>query len=389
MNQVPESTRLHIAFVCHGSMGGSGVVARQLASARVARGHRAWVLTSRHDEHPSPAGVQTIHVQTPDYPVLDHPPVALAMASALLSLHNDVGLHLVHVHYALPWSVSAWLAQQMSGGAFRVIHTLHGTDVTGIGGDPAYAPTLRHVLQQADGITTPSQSLRQDVARTFGPSVGGRTSVIANGVDTSRFFPVADDARAALRRRLWPGGDPDDKWLIHISNFRPVKQVSLVIDTFVSVVATCPARLILVGDGPERESAEQRIAGRGLSDRVLWIPGVADTTPCLQAADVFLLPSRTESFGLAALEAMACGVPVVAFRVGGIPEVVPDGVCGRLLDSDAPEQLASATLQWADHSEREHVSNACRSHAESRFALHRIADQWEHYYVACFHGVTP
>jgi len=389
VNHASERARLHIAFVCHGSMGGSGVVARQLASAMVARGHRAWLLTSRHDEHPSPAGVQTIHVQTPDYPVLDHPPVTLAMASALLSLHNQVGLHLVHVHYALPWSVSAWLAQQMSGGAFRVIHTLHGTDVTGIGGDPAYAPTLRHVLQQGDGITTPSQSLRHDVEHTFGPLVGDRTSVIANGVDTDRFFPASDSERASLRRRLWPGGDPADKWLIHISNFRPVKQVELVVDTFVSVVSTCSARLILVGDGPDRERAEQRIAGRGLNDRVLWIPGVADTTPWLQASDVFLLPSRTESFGLAALEAMACGVPVVAFRVGGIPEVVPDGVCGSLLARDASEQLASATLQWADPSERDRVSRDCRSHAVSHFALQQVADRWENYYFSCFHGVSP
>lgn len=389
MNHASERARLHIAFVCHGTMGGSGVVARQLASAMVARGHRAWLLTSRHDEHPAPAGVQTIHVQTPDYPVLDHPPVALAMASALLSLHNEVGLHLVHVHYALPWSVSAWLAQQMSGGAFRVIHTLHGTDVTGIGGDPAYVPTLRHVLQQADGITTPSQSLRQDVEHTFGFTIGDRTSVIANGVDTDRYFTVGADARASLRRRLWPDSDPDDKWLIHISNFRPVKQVSLVVDTFATVATCCSARLIMVGEGPEREGAEQRIAGRGLSDRVQWIPGVANTTPWLQASDVFLLPSRTESFGLAALEALACGVPVVAFRVGGIPEVVPDGICGSLLASDETAQMASATLEWAGVLQRERVSQACRTQAESHFALHRIAEQWEQYYFSCLHGVSP
>jgi N-acetyl-alpha-D-glucosaminyl L-malate synthase BshA len=318
--------------------------------------------------------------------VMDHPPVTLAMASALLSLHNRVGLHIVHVHYALPWSVSAWMAQQMSGAAFRVIHTLHGTDVTGIGSNPAYAPTLRHVLQQADFITTPSQSLRDDVERTFGMAVRDRTVVVSNGVDTERFFPVEPDLRAALRKRLWPGSE-NDTWLIHISNFRPVKQVHFVVETFAAIASAQPARLVLVGDGPERERAEQLIAGRGLNDRVLWIPAVADTTPWLQASDVFLLPSRTESFGLAALEAMSCGVPVVAFHVGGIPEVVADGQCGSLLNAEAPEQLAGATLHWTQASNRERVSHDCRSHAVSLFALTQVTDRWENYYSACFQGV--
>jgi L-malate glycosyltransferase len=386
VNHSPEKGPMHIAFVCHGSMGGSGVVARQLASAMAARGHRTWLLTPRHDEHPSPAGVETIHVQTPDYPVLDHPPVTLAMASALLALHERVGLHVVHVHYALPWSVSAWMAQQMSGGAFRVMHTLHGTDVTGIGSDPAYAPTLRYVLEQADCLTTPSLSLKEDVGRTFGSDIGNRTFVVPNGVDAERFTSVSSATRAPLRHRLWPGGD-DDAWLIHVSNFRPVKQVHLVVEAFASVAAKCSARLIMIGDGPDRERAEQLVAGRGLNDRVLWIPGVSDTTPWLQASDVFLLPSRTESFGLAALEAMACGVPVVAFRVGGIPEVVADGVCGSLLDASAAEDLAAVAMQWAHTPNREQVAASCRQHAMEHFALTQIAEQWQRHYCACFQGV--
>lgn len=329
---------LEIGVLCHPTYGGSGVVASELALSLAERGHRVHLFSHAVPPRLAQASLPVeMHVsQGLPYPLFSSTPHDLAITSSILHVHRSTGLDLLHAHYALPHAVSAILARSAAAldatrSAPKVVTTLHGTDITIVGSDPSYAPLTQFVIAASDAATAVSESLAADTKRHFCSDTGGacRIEVIPNFVDTERFRPFPD--------RRTAGGPP---LAVHVSNFRPVKRVPWLVEAFGRATAGTAARLILVGDGPDQSAARRRAQELGLGARVSFL-GERDALPELLApADLFLLASEEESFGLSALEAMSCGVPVVATRVGGIPEVVLDGVSGLLAARD--DQVAFA-----------------------------------------------
>jgi N-acetyl-alpha-D-glucosaminyl L-malate synthase BshA len=348
--------RLRIGVSCFSTFGGSGVVATALGQAMAARGHevvfvgdappqRLDLTQPRLRFHPVPTG-------------FDPPPGdAFALAAALLEVR---GLDLIHAHYALPHAAAAVLARQL-GSTAPVITTLHGTDVTTLGADPRWQPLLRMCLAQSAAVTAPSLAL----AAAAAPLLDGPIEVIPDFVDTGAFHPPTEPPDGELR-------------LIHVSNFRPVKRVHAVVDIFRRVLARHPARLLLIGDGPDRPEVER--AAADLGDRVRFIGKRHHFEAALRAATVFLLPSATESFGLAALEALASGVPVVASNVGGLPEVVRHGETGWLLPPDDLDGMAAHILTLTDPTRRQTMGEAARADAVARFTEGPIVDRYEALY---------
>lgn len=354
---------LRIGVSCFSTFGGSGVVATALGQAMAARGHevvfvgdappqRLDLTQPRLRFHPVPTG-------------FDPPPGdAFALAAALLEVR---GLDLIHAHYALPHAAAAVLARQL-GSTAPVITTLHGTDVTTLGADPRWQPLLRMCLAQSAAVTVPSHAL----ARAAAPLLAGPAEVIPDFVDTEVFRPLHPDD---------PNGCPaipGELRLVHVSNFRPVKRVQAVVDVFRRVLAQQPARLLLIGDGPDRPAVEH--AAADLGDRVRFIGKRHHFEATLRAATVFLLPSATESFGLAALEALASGVPVVASNVGGLPEVVRHGETGWLVAPHDHDGMAAHVLALTDPTRRQAMGEAARADAVARFAQGPIVDRYEALY---------
>lgn len=311
-----------IGIVAHSAVGGSAMVADRLALLLADAGERVWAFRTRGAglDHPR---VRTRHVDPPAYPVLEGRPWTVAMAGAIADVVDAEALDVLHVHYALPYAASAWMALQMVARRPRFVVTVHGTDVTGVGADPTYRRTLRAALLAADVVTAPSKSLAARAACVFGlerPPI-----VVPNFVSGGDFSPEGPRAANGAELRI-----------AHVSNYRPVKRAPLLADILHRVRATTPARLVLIGEGPERSAVLARAEALGVRDAIDVVGHADDPTPWLRASQVFVLPSAEESFGLSALEAMACGLPVVATAVGGLPELVRDGVCGHLV---APEDL--------------------------------------------------
>lgn len=380
---------LRIGIVCYPTFGGSGVVAGDVALGMAQRGHDVHVFAydrparlSELDsfEQPLPVGLGrlTFHkVSVVDYPVFHHPPYALALASRIVDVALNHDLDLVHVHYAVPHATSAMLARQVLASEKRTLKiatTLHGTDITLVGSDPTYRPITRASILASDAVTTPSASLRDDTRRRFELDID--IEVIPNFVDTTRFAP----------RPRRDGGPPR---LIHVSNFRPVKRIDSLISIFEIVAKRSDARLVLVGDGPELGPAERRLRELGLRDRAELHGHRHDLPPLLSDSDVFLLPSQTESFGVAALEAMACGVPVVASEVGGLPEVITHGETGYLVplgDGKDLERFAERTLSLIhDAPHRQAMGQRAREHAATRFGMAVALDRYETMYRRLIH----
>jgi N-acetyl-alpha-D-glucosaminyl L-malate synthase BshA len=365
--------------VCFPSLGGSGVVAAELASGLAERGHRVHVLASalpgRLRESPR---LRFERVAVPGYPLFEHAPYALAVASALVDLARREPLDLLHVHYAVPHAASATLARQALGAAApRLVVSLHGTDVTRVGADPAYRSITAFTVGAADGIVTPSDALRQAARDTLG--VTAPVEIIPNFVDSARFAPPA----LRDRRRLaacFPTPAPDGPVLFHVSNFRPVKRVGDLLDVLARLRRDRPARLVLVGDGPDRPALEARALSMGLGDHVAFLGRRADFVDDLRHADAFVLPSESESFGVAALEALAAGVPVFGYRVGGLPEVVTDDV-GRLVapfDVDALADAIGAAV--ATPEARDALGHAGRERVLAHFRREPALDRYEAYF---------
>jgi N-acetyl-alpha-D-glucosaminyl L-malate synthase BshA len=331
---------LDVAVVSHAPRGGSGVIARELGAGLAARGHRVTWLTTE-DPGAVPDGVAAERVHLPHYPVLDHAPSTIAMATALAAFIDRAERPVIHVHYALPWAVSAWLARQMATRRAGVVVTLHGTDVTGVGSDPAYARALHHAVAAADAVTTPSQALLDTDFAARGMH-GARTTVVPNFVDTERFRPAAAGERMAIRGALTGHAD-ELPWVLHLSNLRPVKAPETLAAAAALVARERPCRIVLAGDGPERGAVVSILRGHGLGDRLIETGSVERPELWLRAADVLLLPSRQESFGLAALEAMSSGLPVVASDVGGLRELVEHGATGLLCPVGDVRAFAEAT----------------------------------------------
>ena len=359
---------MKVATVCFPGLGGSGVVASELAHGLAARGHRLWVVATALPERLHVNGVRFERVDVPTTPVLEHAPYGLALAGQLIELVRRERIDVVHLHYAIPHASSASLAKQVLGaGAPAFVVTMHGTDVTRLGTHQALRPVTAFALAACDGLTTPSRYLRSEAARCF-DLPQERIAVISNFVDVARFAPPA------IREPLAADGPT----LFHVSNFRPIKRTADLVDVLAKLRDHVPARMILVGDGPERAATERRAHEHGIADAMQFVGKRDDFAMLLARADAFVLTSETESFGLAALEAMAAGVPVYGYRVGGLPEVVT-AQTGALVELGDSSALAAAIHHGLSH--RDERSRAARARAETTFHAERVIDAYEAYLV--------
>ncbi|MEO8681557.1 MAG: N-acetyl-alpha-D-glucosaminyl L-malate synthase BshA [Vicinamibacterales bacterium] len=373
---------MNIGIACYASVGGSGVVAAELARCLASRGHRIHVISSdtpfRLRE--SDGDVRFHRVEAPGYPVFREPQYLLALANRLVQVARAYRLDIIHAHYAIPHAAAAYLARQiLSSGPGRVrvpprtVTTLHGTDVTILGSDPSYRETVAFCIDQSDAVTAVSASLRADTTRAM--PVTRDITVIPNFVDLDVYRRKPDPA---LRARMCRS---DERLVIHLSNLRPVKQVEAVVRVFAQIQARLPARLLIVGEGPDLGRAEQLIGELGVGAQVELIGEAQDVVGLLSVSDLFLLPSLQESFGLSALEAMACGVPVVASNVGGLPEVVTDGVTGFLHPPGDVTQMAHSAIRiLSDAALHARMAAAGVRLAMERFSADRIVPQYEAIY---------
>ena len=372
---------MNIGIVCYASVGGSGIVATELAKSLAARGHGVHVLSTdtpfRFGSYQP--GLTFHRVHTPAYPLFREPQYVIALASRIVHVAREVGLDVIHAHYAVPHATAAYLARQIlsrepSDRVPRVITTLHGTDITLVGSDHSYAETVAFSIDQSDGVTAVSASLRQDTYRTL--SVRNPITVIPNFLDCDVYKRV--DA-SALRARYCPPGC--EKLVIHVSNFRPVKRVPVAVEVFARIAEHVPARLLLVGDGPDLASALDTARALGIGKHVEALGEQDQIIPLLSIADLFLLPSAQESFGLAALEAMACEVPVVASNVGGLHEVIDHGVTGFLHDaSDIAAMAESGIRLLTDGALHDRVAHDSRRTVRKRFCRDLVVPQYERFY---------
>jgi len=369
---------LRIGIACFSTYGGSGVVASEIGLTLAARGHTVHVFS---DERPGRLGeangdVHFHRVEIPSYPQLKGSPYALGLTSKIVEVAWRDGLDLLHAHYAVPHAISAYVARQvLRSAAPAIVTTLHGTDITLVGSDPSFLPLTRFSIVESDAVTAPSAWLAEATYRNLDVPRDRAIEVIPNFVDTRRFSPAAADApRASSRPAV----------LIHVSNFRSLKRVDDVVAIFAEARRRAPERamtLQLVGDGPERKRIHGLVQTFGLDDCVQFLGERTDLPNVLRDADLFLLPSESESFGLAALEAMSCGVPVIASRVGGVPEVVVDGETGLLAPvGDVAAMAAHVVRLLADAPLRARLGAAARQRAEVAFPLEATVGKYEALY---------
>ncbi len=370
---------MNVGITCYPTYGGSGIVATELGLELANRGHEIHFISYANPIRLDP-GTPRIHyheVEVSTYPLFQYPPYCLALASRMAEVAESYDLDLLHVHYAIPHSIAAMLAQQMLAPIRRLpfITTLHGTDITLVGADRSYFPITRFSIERSDGITCISEYLRKQTVEVFG--VANEIRVIQNFVNCELYRPDPEKAQA---KRFAPDGE---KLLIHISNFRPVKRVLDCIRVLAEVRKQTQAHLLMVGDGPDRGPAEQLARKLGIERHVSFLGKQNHVERLLPLAHVLLLPSEMEAFGLAALEAMACGLPPVATRVGGVGELITDGVDGFLAPAgDIEAQALRAIELLTDERLYERMSHAARETAASRFCTDRIIPQYEAYYAA-------
>jgi N-acetyl-alpha-D-glucosaminyl L-malate synthase BshA len=373
---------MRIGITCYPTYGGSGVVATELGIELSALGHEIHFISYSQPFRLSgrDGGVFYHEVPVSSYPLFEFPPYDLALASRMAEVAELYELDLLHVHYAIPHSVSALLARQMltaRGRRLPFVTTLHGTDITLVGLDRSYLPITRYSIQESDGVTSISQYLKDKTLEDFG--ITRDIAVIPNFVNCDVYTPVRDEAaRREARTRLVGADEPI---LIHLSNFRPVKRVVDVVKVFAQVARAMPAQLVLVGDGPDRSAAEWLAHDLGLQGRVHFLGKQDRVNELLPLADLMVMPSQLESFGLAALEAMACRVPPIATRVGGVPELIDHGETGLLFpvgDIDGMANGAIGLLQ--DRDRLEQMRDTARRAAQKRFCSTLVLPQYVKYY---------
>jgi N-acetyl-alpha-D-glucosaminyl L-malate synthase BshA len=358
-----------IGITCYPTYGGSGIVATELGLELAARGHEIHFITYANPIRLDP-GTPRIHyheVEVSAYPLFLYPPYCLALASRMAEVAACYDLDLLHVHYAIPHSIAALLAQQMtSTRRLPFVTTLHGTDITLVGADRSYFPITKFSIEKSDGITTISKYLQERTADVFG--VANEIRVIHNFVNCDLYHPD-------------PESQPKEKQLIHLSNFRPVKRVLDCVRILKEVLKSTPARLVMVGDGPERGPAEMLARELRVDKQVTFLGKQDHVERLIPKHHVLLMPSEMEAFGLAALEAMACGVPPVGTRIGGVPELIDDGVDGFLEPvGDIEAQAARVVALLTDDTLYQRVSAAARRAAETRYSTSLIIPQYEQYY---------
>ena len=377
---MPPIKPRRIGITCYPTYGGSGVVATELGIELAARGHDVHFITSSQPFRLT-GREQNIHfheVAVFHYPLFEHPPYDLALATRMAEVAEFYSLDLLHVHYAIPHSVSAYLARQML--AARGVHlpfvtTLHGTDITLVGLDPSYLPITKFGIEQSDGVTSISAHLRDRTHEAF--TITQHIEVIRNFVNCDVY--VRDPEKVARMRPRYAA--ENERLLVHLSNFRPVKRVADVVEVFARVAREIPSRLMLIGDGPDRSIAEHLARKYDVQDRIHFLGKQDNVNELLPLADLMLMPSEMESFGLAALEAMACRVPAIATRVGGVPELIEDGVNGLLFPIGDVEAMATAAIALLQDTPRlEQMAEAARRTAQDHFCASRIIPLYEQFY---------
>ena len=373
-----------IGIVCYPTFGGSGVLATELGKALASKGHQVHFITYQQPVRLT-AFIPNIfyhEVQVPTYPLFDYPPYETALASTLVDVIKNNHLQLLHVHYAIPHASAAYMAKKILEGEgihIPVITTLHGTDITLVGRDKTYAPVVAFSINQSDAITAVSNNLRDETFKSF--KIEKSIEVIYNFVDVERFARKPIDA---FKKVIAPEGE---RILLHASNFRRIKRVNDVVRIFHQVRQQIPSKLLFVGDGPERVSAEQLCRELGVCDDVRFVGKQEQMEDILAIADLFLLTSEYESFGLAALEAMAAGVPVISTNAGGLPEImVPgeNGFMGNVGDVDTMSAQALDILQ--DEERLQQFKKNAAQHARS-FDIHNIVPLYEKLYDDVLSGV--
>jgi N-acetyl-alpha-D-glucosaminyl L-malate synthase BshA len=368
---------MNIGITVYPTYGGSGIVGSELGKELAERGHTVHFISSSLPTRLTKLSqrVRFHEVEMMSYPLFEHQPYTLALASMMAKVAETENLDLLHVHYAIPHSISAILARESLKPKryLPVITTLHGTDITLVGADPSYLPITRYGIAQSDGVTSISHYLKHETQRTF---QFDEIEVIPNFVCRSEYARHPVDP---LRASLAPEGEP---LLVHVSNLRPVKRPLDCIEILARVLKKgVTTRLVMVGDGSERAGCEERARELGIADDCLFVGEQPNIVEYLSAADVLLLPSAQESFGLAALEAMACEVPVVASRVGGVPEVVTDGETGFLSDVGDTDKMADDAARLLSNKElRTEMGKSARESALGRYSTDKIIPRYIEFY---------
>ena len=370
---------MRIGITCYPTYGGSGAVATELGLALASRGHEVHFITYQQPFR-LPSFVPRIYFHEVDvgrYPLFEYPPYDLALAVRMHEVVLAHKLDLLHVHYAIPHATSAWIAREMlerAGSYVPVVTTLHGTDITIVGQDPSFHAITKFSIEKSDGLTAVSRYLQAETLHAFG-CTACRIEVIPNFIDPA----VYDRGRYghSFRDQI----DGGRRVLMHISNFRPVKRVRDVVGIFARVAKEIPSVLVMVGDGPDRGIAEQEARTLGVEQQVYFLGKIDTVAPLLAGADLFLLPTSSESFGLSALEALASGVPVIGSKAGGLPEVVIDGETGALCPVGDVEGMAGAAIELLrDESRWRAASERAAADARQRFALEDVVAQYEAFY---------
>jgi len=373
---------MKVGVLCYPTHGGSGVVASELAIGLAQRGHEVHIVS-----YATPFRLQGFHpnlymheVGFATYPLLKYPPYALALATRLVELAESFHIELIHAHYAMPHATSAYLAKQIMGSRnIKTVTTLHGTDITLVGADASFQKVIKFAIEESDGVTAVSQYLKQRTIEEFG--IEREIRVIHNFIDPVR---PALSRNVCSRETLAPNGE---KILVHASNFRPLKRTDDVVRVFARVQEHIPARLVLIGDGPQLRETRQLVGDLNLSDKVNFLGEQDQLEPLLSCADLFLLPSEQESFGLTALEAMSCGVPVIATDIGGLPELVVHGETGYLFPIGETESMAEAAIALlGDHEQHDRFRCRARDRAVQGFAANQIIPQYEAFYEEVLRG---
>jgi N-acetyl-alpha-D-glucosaminyl L-malate synthase BshA len=370
---------MKIGITCYPTYGGSGAVATELGVALAKLGHEIHFVTYKQPFRlpPFTPRVYFHEVDVGRYPLFEYPPYDLALAVRMHEVAQTHGLDILHCHYAIPHATSAWIAREMmerSGTYIPFVTTLHGTDITIVGQDPSYHAITKFSIEKSDGLTAVSSFLQRETLNTFG-CTACRIEVIPNFIDPevydrSKYTSVFDEQVGR-----------DTRVLMHVSNFRPVKRVPDVMKVFERVSKRVPSVLVMVGDGPDRPDAEQQARDLGIDDRVFFLGKIDTVAPLLAGADLFLLPSDRESFGLSALEALASGVPVIGTNVGGLPEVVRSGETGFLAPVGDVEAMADASIDLLLDDDRwKRASTLAAQDARKRFSQAEIVSQYEEFY---------
>jgi N-acetyl-alpha-D-glucosaminyl L-malate synthase BshA len=368
---------MKIGITCYPTYGGSGVIATELGKALALRGHEvhfiSYALPFRL--HNFVENVVFHEVEMSSYPLFEFPLYSLALASKMVEVAEYEKLDVFHVHYAIPHASSAYLAKEILKEKIdiKIITTLHGTDITLVGLEPSFLPLVKFSIENSDGVTAVSRFLKEKTLTNY--DIEKDIQVIPNFIDTKLFKPDSD---CSFRKKISAKGE---KILVHTSNFRQVKRVTDAIKIFDIVQKEIPCKLILVGDGPDRSECERLVRQLNLGDKVKFLGKQDGLVEILNASDVFLIPSQSESFGLAALEAMACGIPVVSSSVGGLPELIRHNECGYIAEIGDIERMTKYVIELLTNEKRYSIfSQNARERAVRKFDIDKVVPHYEEYY---------